>query len=108
MISVFSSPKLIHALRVVLSSKDERCVMDGLRLADLLVVLLCEGRVLLPKIATTQLTTSSAPVSSSNLDKTHRHLIDAIRQRDTDALIDAVENGSVSFIIFSIICNLVE
>lgn len=30
-------------------SKDERCIMDALRLCDLLMVLLCEGRSALPK-----------------------------------------------------------
>lgn len=44
----FSSPRLISALQCVLTNKDDRCVTDGLRLADLLVVLLSEGRSALP------------------------------------------------------------
>ncbi|KIH67050.1 HECT-domain protein [Ancylostoma duodenale] len=45
---VLSSPRLISALQCVLTNKDDRCVTDGLRLADLLVVLLSEGRSALP------------------------------------------------------------
>ena len=77
----------------MLSSKDERCVVDSLRLSDLLVVLICEGRSALPKSASAFNGTETA--SSHGFDRAHRHLIDAIRQRDTDALIDAVENGTV-------------
>ena len=43
-----SSPKLMNAVSCVLSNKDDRVVTDGLRLADLLVMLLCEGRSALP------------------------------------------------------------
>uniref|UniRef100_A0A915DET1 E3 ubiquitin-protein ligase n=1 Tax=Ditylenchus dipsaci TaxID=166011 RepID=A0A915DET1_9BILA len=95
---VIRSPLLVPAVKAVLSSKDERCVMDSLRLADLLIILLCEGRVALPKssgaVAGTACSGSAEP-GASGFDKAHRHLIDAIRQRDTDALIDAVENGTV-------------
>uniref|UniRef100_A0A914XRQ8 E3 ubiquitin-protein ligase n=1 Tax=Plectus sambesii TaxID=2011161 RepID=A0A914XRQ8_9BILA len=68
--------------------------MDSLRLADLLLVLVCEGRRALPK-------SSAAAVPSrvrglgDGYDRTHRHLIDSIRQRDTDALIEAIESGNV-------------
>lgn len=37
----------------------------------------------------------------NSFDRSHRHLIDAIRQRDTDALIDAIESGQVSFQILT-------
>lgn len=47
-LAFFSSPRLISALQCVLTNKDDRCVTDGLRLADLLVVLLSEGRSALP------------------------------------------------------------
>lgn len=40
-----------------------------------------------------------ASLSTANVDHTHRQLIDAIRQRDTKALIEAVENGLVMFIV---------
>lgn len=86
--------------------------MDSLRFADLLVVLLCKGRIIFSKSLST--TTGSAAckyyffyylnffyylasLSSASADRTHRHLIDAIRQRDTEALIDAIENRSVFF-----------
>ncbi len=69
-----------------------------MRLVDLLLVLLFEGRKALPK---------SGCVSSARLaslrrregegattgEKTHRQLIDCIRSKDTEALIDAIESG---------------
>ena len=88
---ILTSPKLLLALKVVLNCKDERCINDCLRFIDLLLVLFCEGRASISK----HNTFSSDPCSSQVFDKTHRNLIDSIRQRDTDALIDAVENGTV-------------
>lgn len=41
----------MSSLRAVLTSKEERVVSDGLRLADLLILLLCEGRSALPHAA---------------------------------------------------------
>lgn len=32
---------------------------------------------------------------SNNSDKSHRQLIDCIRSKDTDALIDAIQSGNV-------------
>uniref|UniRef100_A0A914ZV22 E3 ubiquitin-protein ligase n=10 Tax=Parascaris univalens TaxID=6257 RepID=A0A914ZV22_PARUN len=92
---VISSSLLIPALRAVLASKDERCVMDTLRLCDLLVVLLCEGRHALPRSTACSTVVSRSENSGNVFERSHRHLIDAIRQRDTDALIDAVESGQV-------------
>ncbi|KAI3415824.1 Mib_herc2 protein [Globodera pallida] len=88
---IISSPKLIPALKTVLNGKDERCINDSLRFIDLLIVLLCEGRAAVSKSRVLLNDSVVAPV----FDKTHRNLIDAIRLRDTDALIDAVENGTV-------------
>ncbi|KAI6238131.1 HECT-type E3 ubiquitin transferase [Aphelenchoides fujianensis] len=92
--AVVSSPKLVPALKAALSSKDERCVLDSLRLADLLVILLCEGRGAFTK-SNVALVGGDSSANSLSYDRAHRYLIDVIRQRDTDALIDAVENGSV-------------
>ncbi|XP_066922502.1 E3 ubiquitin-protein ligase HECTD1-like [Clytia hemisphaerica] len=73
---------------------DERCVLDTMRLVDLLLILLFEGRGALPKSA------SSSRASLGNLrkldstgDKSHRQLIDCIRSKDTDALIEAVDSS---------------
>ncbi|KAI6211923.1 HECT-type E3 ubiquitin transferase [Aphelenchoides besseyi] len=92
--TVVSSPKLVSALKSALTNKDERCVLDSLRLADLLVILLCEGRGAFTKSNVALVGSDSSP-NSFSYDRAHRYLIDVIRQRDTDALIDAVENGSV-------------
>ena len=85
---------------------DERCVLDTMRLTDLLLVLLFEGRSALPKAST--LAASAAPLVGRGVgiaaglrrmdsagEKTHRQLIDCIRSKDTDALIEAVESGQV-------------
>ncbi|CAD5221557.1 unnamed protein product [Bursaphelenchus okinawaensis] len=90
---VISSEKLVPAMKNICSSKDERCVLDALRLVDLLVLLMCEGRASLPRGS--GISSSDSLSGSSSYDKSHRFLIDAIRQRDTDALIDAFEHGSV-------------
>lgn len=94
---MFSSPKLVPALKYVFSLKDERCVLDAVRVADLLMVLMCEGRASLPKASSFSVNDNQAASSAS--DRSHRFLIDAIRQRDTDALIDAFENGQVSLLV---------
>lgn len=81
---------------------DERCCLDTMRLVDLLLVLLFEGRKALPKAAASGI----GNISSSRLlpglrrvdstggePRSHRQLIHCIRSKDTDALIDAVDNG---------------
>ncbi|GMS95260.1 hypothetical protein PENTCL1PPCAC_17435, partial [Pristionchus entomophagus] len=92
---VLTSDRLITGISSVLSAKEERAVTDGLRLADLLILLLCEGRQALPMSAISSVPDSSSASSSSSTEKTHRPLIDAIRQKDTGGLIEAIENGSV-------------
>lgn len=73
---------------------DERCVLDTMRLVDLLLVLLFEGRKALPK--STAGSGGRIPglrrLDSSG-ERSHRQLIDCIRSKDTDALIDAIDTG---------------
>lgn len=76
---------------------DERCVLDTMRLLDLLLVLIFEGRVALPKSCV-----SAAPSRLPSFrrmdsagERTHRQLIDCIRSKDTDALIDAIDSGNI-------------
>ena len=66
-----------------------------MRLVDLLLVLLFEGRTALPKsnIGTTARTMSGLRRLDSAGERSHRHLIDCIRSKDTDALIDAIDTG---------------
>ena len=74
---------------------DERCVLDTMRLVNLLLVLLFEGRKALPKAGLLS-TPGSIPGFKrldSSADRSHRQLIDCIRSKDTEALIDAIENG---------------
>lgn len=79
-----------------MSNKDERCVLDSLRLADLLVILLCEGRQAFTKShVSSALVGADDTTARLSYDRTHRYLIDIIRQRDTNALIEAVESGTV-------------
>ncbi|CAH1173687.1 unnamed protein product [Phaedon cochleariae] len=78
---------------------DERCTLDSMRLVDLLLVLLFEGRRALGKAgggggASGQLVARVRRMDSA-AEKSHRQLIDCIRSKDTDALIEAIENGGV-------------
>lgn len=72
-----------------------RCCLDTMRLVDLLLVLLFEGRKALPKAGTSTISSrlSGLRRSDSAGDRSHRQLIDCIRSKDTDALIDAIDNG---------------
>ncbi|XP_076672486.1 ubiquitin fusion-degradation 4-like isoform X5 [Andrena cerasifolii] len=77
---------------------DERCALDSMRLVDLLLVLLFEGRSALGRNTGGG---SSGPLlpRSRRLDsageKSHRQLIDCIRSKDTDALIEAIDSGGI-------------
>ncbi|XP_013177652.1 PREDICTED: E3 ubiquitin-protein ligase HECTD1 isoform X2 [Papilio xuthus] len=90
---------------------DERWCLECMRLVDLLLVLLCEGRHAIQ--TGTSRTVNSVTGSSSGAsgegssgsgsgggggargDKSHRQLIDCIRGKDTDALLAAVSSGAV-------------
>ena len=72
-----------------------RCCLDTMRLVDLLLVLLFEGRKALPKAGVTAISGRLPGLRrmDSTGERSHRQLIDCIRSKDTDALIDAVDNG---------------
>ncbi|XP_045131795.1 E3 ubiquitin-protein ligase HECTD1-like isoform X14 [Portunus trituberculatus] len=76
---------------------DERCVLDTMRLVDLLLVLLFEGRKALPKSGMSAVAGRLPGLRrmDSPGEKTHRQLIDCIRSKDTDALIDAIDSGGI-------------
>ena len=83
---------------------DERCILDTMRLVDLLLVLLFEGRKALPKsiVASASSSSINPRLSGSSFrrldsagERTHRQLIDCIRSKDTDALIDAIDSGGI-------------
>ncbi|XP_076297611.1 ubiquitin fusion-degradation 4-like isoform X1 [Lasioglossum baleicum] len=77
---------------------DERCALDSMRLVDLLLVLLFEGRSALSRNTTGG---PSGPLLprlrrlDSAGEKSHRQLIDCIRSKDTDALIEAIDSGGI-------------
>ncbi|XP_047133370.1 E3 ubiquitin-protein ligase HECTD1 isoform X2 [Hydra vulgaris] len=86
---------LLEAIETAMKG-DERCVLDIMRLVDFLLILLFEGRDALPKsypsVARGQVSSSrKAEVSG---EKSHRHLIDCIQSKDTEALIEAVESNA--------------
>ena len=68
-----------------------------MRFIDLLLVLVFEGRDALPMTSNAGGLTSRGG-SSSKLDssgeRSHRQLIDCIRSKDTEALIEAIDGGS--------------
>ncbi|XP_041351620.1 E3 ubiquitin-protein ligase HECTD1-like isoform X2 [Gigantopelta aegis] len=74
---------------------DERCCLDTMRLVDLLLVLLFEGRKALPKTGVCSITSRLPGLrrTDSTGERSHRQLIDCIRSKDTDALIDAIDGG---------------
>ena len=100
---------------------EERCILDTMRLVDLLLVLLFEGRKALPRSGggglTNPASSSTAPTTPGSTirggsssgsstgsmlrrldsagERTHRQLIDCIRSKDTDALIDAIDSGGI-------------
>uniref|UniRef100_A0A0K2TN15 E3 ubiquitin-protein ligase n=1 Tax=Lepeophtheirus salmonis TaxID=72036 RepID=A0A0K2TN15_LEPSM len=93
--------KLPEALESALRG-NERCVLDTMRLIDLLIVLLFDGRDSLPKSSALSSATGSLSGRLSSLrrmdsssEKTHKQLIECIRIKDTDAFIEAVDNGHV-------------
>lgn len=65
---------------------DERVASDTLRLVGMMLVVVFEGRAALPR-------TKFRPPAEG--EQTHRAIVEAIRNKDTDAVIDAVEQGQV-------------
>ena len=67
-----------------------------MRLVDLILVLLFEGRDALPKSGVGNLGGRIPGLRrmDSAGERSHRQLIDCIRSKDTDALIDAIDSGS--------------
>ena len=91
---------------------DERCVLDTIRFLDLLLTLIFEGRDALPKNRAplsfaTSITSSTSPsnLTEANkvklkrvdpaIEKFYRQLIEWIRVKDTDSLIEALETNPV-------------
>lgn len=84
---------------------DERCSLDSMRLVDLLLVLLFEGRKALNRVGPASAPSSASGASGQLLprlrrldgagEKTHRQLIDCIRSKDTDALVDSIDSGGI-------------
>lgn len=75
---------------------DERCILDCMRLADLILLLLFEGREALNRVACVQgQLVPRVRRTDSSSERTHRQLIDCIRSKDSDALIEAIESGGI-------------
>ena len=69
---------------------DERTALDVMRLVELLLVLIMEGRKALPK--TTQVGMARKMESFSG-DRNHRQVIEAIRASNNDDFFEAMESG---------------
>lgn len=97
-------------------------MLDCMRLMDLLLVLLFEGRKAISKnmtIANSVGITSAAAVAAAHVfprirriessgDKSYRQLIDCIRSKDCEALIEAVDSSGEWFrlyVPFTSICE---
>ncbi|GAB0092249.1 E3 ubiquitin-protein ligase Ufd4 [Sergentomyia squamirostris] len=87
--------KLPEAIERALKG-DERCVLDCMRLADLLLLLLFEGRQALNRVGCAQgQLVPRVRRADSSAERTHRQLIDCIRSKDTEALLDAIESCGI-------------
>uniref|UniRef100_A0A1X7TZ16 E3 ubiquitin-protein ligase n=1 Tax=Amphimedon queenslandica TaxID=400682 RepID=A0A1X7TZ16_AMPQE len=69
---------------------DERCVLDVLRLIELLLILLFEGRKALPKNLQPL---ASRQIESFPGDASNRHVIEAIRAGNNEEFFEAMESG---------------
>lgn len=87
--------KLPEAMERALKSDDERCILDCMRLADLILLLLFEGRQALGRIGGSQGLVPRIRRADSSTERIHRQLIDCIRSKDTEALIEAIETGGI-------------
>ncbi|XP_055386641.1 E3 ubiquitin-protein ligase Ufd4 isoform X5 [Condylostylus longicornis] len=76
---------------------DERCILDCMRLADLLILFLFEGRQALSRVMINSQGQLTPRVrrNDSSAERTHRQLIDCIRSKDTEALTEAIESGGI-------------
>lgn len=109
-----SSLPLTNTCLMMMMISVSRCVLDTMRLVDLLLILLFEGRKALPKTGLTGATSHVAGLRrlDSAGERSHRQLIDCIRSKDTDALIDAIDNGSkwrlFAIVFLSVYCMFYE
>ena len=87
--------KLPEAMERALKSDDERCILDCMRLADLILLLIFEGRQALGRIGGSTGLVPRIRRADSSTERIHRQLIDCIRSKDTEALIEAIETGGV-------------
>ncbi|XP_070495105.1 E3 ubiquitin-protein ligase Ufd4 isoform X2 [Chironomus tepperi] len=87
--------KLPEAMERALKSEDERCILDCMRLADLILLLIFEGRQALGRIGGSTGLVPRIRRADSSTERIHRQLIDCIRSKDTEALIEAIETGGV-------------
>jgi E3 ubiquitin-protein ligase HECTD1 len=81
-----------------------------MRLVDLLLVLLFEGRKALSRtgvgcVGAGQLLPRLRRMDSAG-EKSHRQLIDCIRSKDTDALVEAIDTGGMMMKVFKIASTL--
>ncbi|OQV15075.1 E3 ubiquitin-protein ligase HECTD1 [Hypsibius exemplaris] len=92
------SPDLHKAILTILDGND-RNVMEVTRLVESLLTVLFEGRQALPRPTSASSSLGRYALrrldGSSATDRSNRHLIEVIRGRDFDGLVEAVENTAV-------------
>ena len=84
---------------------DERCILETMRFIEILLILIFEGRHVLPKVNTSA--ANLVTLSSGNAqkvggkrldqaaDRLHRQLIELIRNKDTESLIESLETNTI-------------
>ena len=83
---------------------DERCILETVRFIEILLILVFEGRNVLPKLnacphlpALTGGSQKSTNVKRADqgADRFHRQLIEWIRNKDTESLIESLESNTI-------------
>ncbi|PAA64293.1 hypothetical protein BOX15_Mlig030343g1 [Macrostomum lignano] len=98
---------LIEALKLSASSGGEdRIALESLRLSELLMTLVFEGRPALVQLSGSSVVAAAlgglrgasgggaGGGASGSAERPHRQLIDAIRSKDTETVVDAIESGA--------------
>uniref|UniRef100_A0AC34RA16 E3 ubiquitin-protein ligase n=1 Tax=Panagrolaimus sp. JU765 TaxID=591449 RepID=A0AC34RA16_9BILA len=90
---VVPSKKLVPMLKAVMTSKDERCVMDGLRLTGMILGLICEGRGSFSKSGASG--TQLDGVGTPKYNNKHKQLIESIRNKDFTSFKNIVDTSNI-------------
>uniref|UniRef100_A0A7E4W8K1 E3 ubiquitin-protein ligase n=1 Tax=Panagrellus redivivus TaxID=6233 RepID=A0A7E4W8K1_PANRE len=87
---VVRSPMFLPILKPVMTSSDERCVSDGLRLTGMILGLICDGRPVTEKVR--PLTETAL---SERFTEKHKELVDSIRAKNFETFKNLIESNGI-------------